>query len=1329
MGLFIFVLFSLTYIIPLAMKRNVFTFIITLLVLLLPTPHYASFFKEISIKNGLSNRKVYAVTKDNRGYLWFVTHSGIDRYNGDSFNFYKLPPFNTQGNEFPKGIITNSSGQIYTFSDKNIYYFDDNSNSFSILKEFKSATTESVTTLFSPEKNCLLIGTTENLYVFSNHATQQTIRLPRTYAVYSITPEKNNLWIGTSHGVFKLIRSSSKTYSVQQDTELKLLNNSRIQSLFFDPLSKNLWIGTFSEGLKIYNTESRTWDSSPALTLSFPIRKITPISNNKIWIGTDGAGIRELNRFTFDELREFSQSSKGINHLKANGIYDLYNDSTFVWICTYTSGIFIYNKNQIISKIYTSRENEPNSLNNNQVNAILEDSKGNLWFGTEKGISIHNEKNKTWKHFQENNKTNHSVILCIYEDSQRRIWTGGYACDLTCFDPKSGKIETLRLSERNKNYVYSIFEDSEQNMWFGGIINNLTRYNPKNKTLKQYKVKGINKIISYNQNTLLLGTNHGVIFLDVHTGKSLPVNLKEMKGDVPLHAYPFVNSLCFDPIDKNCVWIGTEGDGIYKYNIAQKQIKHYSTKNGLSSDNVCGIQSDRQGRLWISTENGLNCFSPQKSQFEVFYEIDGLPDNSFNFLAYTIRKNGNLMWGTPEGAIEIDPDKFDEKEEFQFNLKFESFSLFYSTVTPQTKDSPLKYPIDRTKDIHLSYKQHSFSFDFINLSFFNNSQILYTWKLDGFDEQWSTPSHEHKATYTNITPGKYTFLVKAYRADNTNISTTRQIRIVITPPFWATSWAILFYIIIAGIVGYFIINAYKNRLDAKDSDQKIRFFVNIAHDIRTPLTLIKAPLNEIENEPLSENGLAALKLAKKNTEKLLNMVTQLLDFQKIEQEAMSLHIEETPINDFIDGCVSNFQLLAKEKYIKLSLQQPQEKHRGWIDRRKLTIIMDNLLSNAVKYTGQYGNVAVVVTYKADSLCIAITDDGIGISAKEQNKLFNRFYRAENAANSKETGSGIGLLLTKRMVLLHKGEISFSSTEGIGTSFHIQLPINKSAYQVSEIIEKETEVPDNYSSSSQEESENEKNKLKLLMVEDNEELRSYLSKYLQKHYAVTEAENGYKALECIKKDSPDFIISDILMPEMTGIELCQKLKSNIETCHIPVILLTSLAERENIIEGFNAGADDYITKPFDLPVLESKIQAIIKNRVLYRKKYIDKSAFTDESNIVSEMDRKFMCQIVEYIEEQMVNEDFSIDTLAVEMAMSRSVFYKKIKSLTTQNPQEFIRDLKMKKAVRLIREQKYSIGEIAYLTGYPNAKYFSTAFKKFYGCTPTSYLEKESESAD
>lgn len=1292
------------------------------ILLLVCTDGRASFFKEISTRNGLSNRKVYAAVKDSKGYIWFATHSGIDRYNGENFTHYTLPPFNKETAERARGIIAHPAGPIYAFSDKCLYAYNEQSDAFAIVEETAFTPTEGIIKLCFDRKGTLWIGTSEHLYKQEPNGQIDRLELPRKCAVYDIVSEDQILWIATSKGVLKLIEKSPGTYLTQKEPELKQLDSQRIQSLYYDSVTHQLWIGTFAVGIKCYNTERREMKEVSTQSLNFPIRKIVRINDTKIWAGIDGDGIHVFNRFTSEPEQTYSQFSPQQANLKSNGIYDILNDGTFVWVCTYTAGVFVYNKENISSNRFKQIQNTSHSLGNNHVNAILEDSRKNLWFGTDKGVSLYNTTNKSWKHYLQD----HSVVLSIYEDSRNNIWVGGYASDLIRISATSGAAETIHIPHRNrsKNYIYSIVEDCEGDIWLGGVIDDLTRYTPGNQSFRQYKIKGVNKIIEYNRDSLLIATIRGLFFLERESGRIHHVDLLTLGGDRPTHSFPFVNSICIDPANPKAVWIGTEADGMYHYNVEQKRLKRYSTKDGLSSNNVCGIQPDERGRLWIGTESGLNCFNPNPLQIDVFYEIDGLPSDAFNFLAYTTCRNGNMIWGTPEGAFEIVPGAFDKKKEKPLNLRFEGFALFYNRMDANMPDSPLQHPIDSTEVVKLSHQQHSFTFDFINLSYFNNSKLLYSWQLEGFDNQWSVPSSDHKAVYTNIPPGNYTFRVKVFRADNEQETAMRQIKIHIAPPFWATPLAILVYLICMGIVLYFALKAYKDRLEAKDSDQKIRFFVNIAHDIRTPLTLIKAPLNEIESEALSENGLSALQLAKKNTEKLLNMVTQLLDFQKIEREAMNLHIEETEIYSFIDSCVNNFQLLAREKRLNLQLQLPDENTpiKGWIDRKKVTLMIDNLLSNAIKYTRAHGNICVKLTINEERMRLEMIDDGIGISPAAQKKLFRRFYRADNAANSTETGSGIGLLLTRKMVHLHKGSITFSSLENVGTTFTIELPIGKAAYSTSELIRKEHLEPK--SGSTETEESEDSNAIKLLLVEDNEELRTYLARYLRKSYQVEEAADGQEALEKVKRMMPDFILSDIVMPNLSGTELCLKLKANIETCHIPVILLTSLAEREDIIKGFNAGADDYITKPFDLSVLGSKINAILRNRTLYRKKYIDKSAFADESTIANELDKQFMRQTVEYIEEKMVSEEFSIDSLAMEMAMSRSVFYKKIKSLTGQNPQEFIRDLKMKKAANLLRDKKYSINEVAYLTGYPNAKYFSTAFKKYYATTPTGFMEQE-----
>ena len=1303
------------------------TFLLFFILLLAFTPQCeATYFQKLSVDEGLSSRKTFSLAKDQKGYLWIATSTHIDRFNGETFISYELPQQKDMYESRPHAVICSSDGNIYASTHKHIYRFNRDKDLFERLDYVQFPVSMSIRRIAMDEHKNLWIATDKGLFRANEQEKTQLVYNSHDFKNLHIIKKK--LYFSTQDGILTLSQDSKGQYTFKKILEGSKIDHMGIETLYYDYKTEYLWIGTFSDGLFVYNLNDERLVSETNNDIKQPIRKILSISNNRIWAGIDGRGILEYNRFTGELLKNYTHSSH-INHLFSDNIYDICSTPSKIWICTYNAGLMVYNKNNIIEKIYSKGNNVHQSIIENHVNIIFEDSKNNLWFGTDKGISKLNTETHLWDYYYNDSKNKGSVVLSIMEDQEYNIWTGGFACNLVCYEKGENKKRKTHTEGDKQvfNYIYSIAEDQEKDgIWMGGTSRLLTYYDLKTKKYQQYPSYQTNKIVAYGKDSLILATNRGVTFFNKKTKTSSPLNLRNSDNDTNFHTYPISNGITISPTNADEIWITTEGDGAFIYNIKTNDITQIGVKQGLSSNIACGVLFDSQGRAWISTENGLNCYNPKNKHIYFFDQTDGLPTNAFNFLAYAKRKNGNHIWGTPEGAVEINPERFTEETLSPLNLHFENFSLFYNKVTSQTKNSPLASDIDDVKEkINLSHQQHSFTIDFINLDYSKNA--IYTWKLDGIDQDWITPTSEHKATYNNLPPGKYTFWVRTFMASTPNDFMERSIQFVIHPPFWWTPLAKFFYFIIIGVFIYIFIKAYKNRLDATASDQKIRFFINTAHDIRTPLTLIKAPLSEIDASTLNEEEQNALQLAKNNTEKLLNMVTQLMDFQKLEREAMRLYVEETNLKLFFENCVTNFQPLAIQKNIDLSLDITKEEGKGWIDRKKLNIIVDNLISNAIKYTKPHGNVCIKVDCNDRYLTLKVIDDGIGISQAAQKKLFNRFYRADNAVNSSETGSGIGLLLTKKMVLLHKGKISLSSKEKMGTTFTVELPIYEKAYNSSEILVKEAFT---HQESTDDEHINEGlSNIRLLLVEDNEELRSYLSHIMRKSYTVFVAANGQEGLEMVKKKNPDIVLSDVMMPVLSGLEMCKILKSNIETCHIPVILLTALSEREEVVKGLNAGADDYMTKPFDMFILESKIKNILKNKELFRKKYLDKSAFTETVSGMNELDKEFMAKVIEYIEEQMSNEDFNIEALATNMAMSRSSFFKKIKSLTGQNPQEFIRDLRMKKAASFLLEQKYTIGEIAYLVGFPNAKYFSTAFKKYYGTTPSQFAETDNQQKE
>lgn len=1280
-------------------------------------------YSNLSVKNGLSSRKVFAISKDNKGYVWLATGSGIDKYNGEKFVSYNLVEQNNDLRK-PKGVVSDLEGNIYAFTEKRIYKYDSHSDCFIALEQIALLNRETITSIYFCQNDIMWIGTTDGLHTFNKQKEYGEVKSLNRIRVYTITSDTDkNLWIGTDNGLIKLVTNVEHNID-EAYIDFQSLSDIRVESLFYDEVTKRLWIGTFSEGLKILDLQSLTLNYEKQFESRFPIRKISLIDSTKVWVGIDGSGIYEFDRKNPQLIKIYNQSSiEEANKILSNGIYDIESDESFIWVCTYNSGLMVINKETIQTNLFQNSISSEQSISNNHVNAILEDRDGNFWFGTNHGISVLNPITNRWRQFLQNHNTQ-SVVLSLSQDDLGNIWAGGYATDLTIISPQTGKVSKVDKASNNgagSRYVYSIVNDKMGSMWFAGVINELTQYNQTTQQVTRYDVRGINKIVNYDDTTLLLASIKGVLIFDKKTGKYEKITFETPLTNISKH--PFINNIKVDPTNSEIIWVATENSGLICYNLKRREVKaFFNEAQGLSSSSLYGILFDNENRMWISSEYGLNCLSATRENINIYTQNDGLTSGTFNFLAYTKLRNGNMLWGTSDGAIETTPQLTNEERQQSINLIFEDLTIFNERITTLTSNSPLETSIDETKLLELKYKQHSFSLDFININY-KDSRTLYSWYLEGFDVDWSNPSENHKAIYTNIPSGKYVFKVKAYDVENRKLEITREIVIIIESPIWATPYAYVFYVLILCSVVYFLHKVYMNRLESIDSDKKIRFFINMAHDIRTPLTLIKAPLNEIEEENLSDSGFSALDLAKKNTEKLLNMVTQLLDFQKIEREAMALHVERTNIKEFVEHTATNFLMLASEKQIDFSLKLPPHETEGWIDRKKLSAILDNLLSNSIKYTPKHGNVLLKLTITKEKAIIEIVDDGIGISNSEQSNLFKRFYRAENAANSAETGSGIGLLLTKRMVALHKGHISFTSVENMGTSFKIEIPVSKDDYLDSEIIS--TKIVEDIAIEEVEEDSN--GKTKILLAEDNDDLRGYLAKYLKKRYTILEVGDGQTALNVIQDFNPDFIISDILMPNVTGLELVQQLKKDIATCHIPIILLTSLSERDDVIKGYEVGADDYITKPFDMPILENKIQAIMRNRALYKKKYIDRSAFEDSSNTVTELDKQFMSQVLDKIEDNISNENFTIDALAIEMAMSRTVFYNKIRSLTTQSPIDLIIDVRMKKAASLLRENRYTIAEVAYLTGSTNPKYFSTAFKKYYGLTPSQYIEKNDDA--
>ena len=893
---------------------------------------------------------------------------------------------------------------------------------------------------------------------------------------------------------------------------------------------------------------------------------------------------------------------------------------------------------------------------------------------------------------------------------------------------------------RPDKYIRDIRMDSQGYIWSGGFYN-LKRINLKTQNVRLYQgLNSITAITEKDANSMWIGSATGLYLLDKESGKFEHIKL-------PVES-TYIYSLY--QAKNGSLYIGTSGSGLLIYDFAQKLFTHYYSENcALISNNIYTILSDADKELLMGTENGLTSFYPQQKKFYNWTKDMGLMTTHFNALSGVLRKNNHFVFGSSEGAVEFHKD-MKLPRDYSSKMIFSDFKLFYQTVYPRDKHSPLKESINDIKTLELGYNQNIFSVQVSSINYDYPSNILYSWKLDGFYEEWSKPGAESTIRYTNLAPGEYTLRVRAIsNEDKRIVIEERSIDIIIDQPFWLTFWAMLFYAGILFLIASVLLRIIILRKQRKVSAEKIHFFINTAHDIRTPLTLIKAPLEELrEKEELSKEGISNMNTALRNVNALLRLTTNLINFERADVYSSELYISEHELNTFMNEIYGAFQQYANIKHINFTYESNFRYMNVWFDKEKMESILKNVISNALKYTPENGSVQIFVSEAADSWSVEVSDTGIGIPANEQKKLFKLHFRGSNTINSKVTGSGIGLMLVWKLVRLHKGKINLSSIENQGSIIKITFPKDSKRYRKAHLTTPNKQRPETKSSNDiplpapeiyentqkKEKKEKKEKNQRILIVEDNDELRNYLSQTLSEDYLIQVCSNGKEALTVIPEYKPDLVISDIMMPEMRGDELCQAIKSNIETSHIPVILLTALNNEKDILSGLRIGADEYVLKPFNIGILKATISNLLANRALLRNKYASLDSEDEENddddeeyiNYSQDIDWQFIADVRKNIKDNIDNSALTVDVLASLMGMSRTSFYNKLKALTDQSPGDYIRLIRLKHAIKLLKENVHNITEISEMTGFNDVKYFREVFKKHYNVSPSQYFKEKKE---
>lgn len=1324
----------------------------------------AQTYNYIGVEDGLSNRRVYAIQKGPKGYMWFLTHDGIDRYNGKEFKHYKLMDGEDEINSMMNlnWLYSDSQGRLWEIGKQGrVFCYESKHDRFQLVYKLPKSETEGLHTPvsygFIDDNNIIWLCNQRNIYLY-NSLTKATVVI-KNEINESITDieqiDETHYFIGTDVGVhYAELKNNVLALSPCEKLDTLRL---QINELFFHKGSRKIFIGTFQRGIYVYDLNLHKAFHIKSGLIDVSINRICTFGEKDILIATDGAGVYKMDVDTYRSEPYIVADFNRYNAMNGNTIYDIYVDNEQrIWMANYPIGITVRNNRYSDYKWIKHSIGNKQSLINDQVNAVMEDEEGDLWYATNNGISLYEHRTQQWHSFlsvydkEQKNQSHTFMSLC--EVSPDIIWVGGYSSGIYQIDKKKRSVSFFTpalfggATIRPDKYIRSITKDRDGYIWSGGYYN-LKRIDLKHKNIESIPgLEVITDIKERDEKYMWIGTANGLYLLEKATGKYRYITL-------PIES-SYIYSLYQAP--NGLLYIGTNNSGLLIYDPARQNFEHYHKDNcALISNKIYTILSDGKDDILLSTEYGLSGFYLKEKRFHNWTKEQGLHSDHFNANSGTLRKNGNAIFGSTDGAIEFPRDMVLPRE-YSSRMIFSDLRIFYQTVYPKDEGSPLVLDIDETKSLKLKYSQNIFSLQVSSINYDYPSLILYSWKLEGFYDGWSRPGEENVIRFTNLNPGHYTLRVRAISSeDRRMVLEERSIDIIVEQPIWLSIWALLLYALILVAIASIALRIIVLRKQRKISDDKIRFFVNTAHDIRTPLTLIKAPLEELsDREKLSKEGTDNLSTALRNVNALLRLTTNLINFERADTYSNNFYVSEYELGAYMTDIVNVFRSYASVKHIDLTYESNFRYLNAWLDKDKMDSILKNIISNALKYTPEGGSVHVYAYETEDTWNVEVSDTGIGIPLDEQKKLFKMHFRGSNAINSKVTGSGIGLLLVWKLVHMHKGKLNFTSTEGKGSCIKVSFPKGEKRYRKAihrpaptkeqeqnnepeQITSPEKGTPDTPAVNTpiegyehaQQQTQDAGNRQKILIVEDNDELREYLRRTLAENYHVQVCSNGKSALCIVKEYFPDLIISDIMMPEMRGDELCQKVKNDIDTSHIPVILLTALNTDKNIIDGLQTGADEYVVKPFNIGILRATIANLLANRALLRHRYgnlelNDDTHNTECINCSTDLDWKFIASIKKNVEDNMDNPSFTIDVLCTLLNMSRTSFYNKLKALTDQAPGDYVRLIRLKRAMQLLKEQKYTITEVAEMTGFSDAKYFREVFKKHFNISPSQYAKEE-----
>ena len=1300
------------------------------------------YFKHFKVEDGLSHNTVLSSLQDHKGFMWFGTKNGLNRFDGYTFKLFQNNP------DDPKSLWGNYveclhefNNEIWVGTDNGLFKYNEKFENFDILETTINIPIQDIE---NDLKGNLwyIAGGTLHRYTPS---TQKDVVFPAAQFFYAtdITLTVNNeIWVSSTNHLYTYDSDTESfiTYAIDIPQDIKL--PFRINRLF-SLNERTILMGTQNHGVIAFNTVDKSIKKLlPEISEPLYIRGFALKGDNELWIASEsGLHIYNLKTSSYTNLKKNYNDPYALSD---NAVYSLTIDNeSGVWAGTYFGGVNYFPKQYTPFTKFFPKTSE-NSISGNAVREIHPDTYGNLWIGTEDaGLNKYNPKTGVFTNFTSKDKgsmlSHYNIHALLSKDEQ--LWIGTFDHGIDIMDINTNKItkhfNVGAPSDLLSNFVFALYETTEK------IIYAITTEGIQTYDEKKERFSTVTAFPIHNFYTSFLEDTSGVLWAGTYSNGLFYYNPKTQEKGAYTYdgkknagiGHNHINGLFQDHKDR--IWVTTE-NGLNLFDAQLKNFKKYSTKDGFPSNVFYSIIEDEDDKLWITTSNGLVVFDPETNSKKTYTKANGLLSDQFNYNSAYKDPTGRMYFGSVNGMISFNPKEF-IKNSFRPPIYITGLQIDNQEVFVDQNDSPLKESIILLDHITLNDSQSSFSINFATLSYAAPEITEYWYKLEGLNSDWIPLKKNNRVYFTKLAPGNYNFKIKSLNSNGVWSEEASDFKIELLPPYYATNTAYFIYILLGGLCLFLGFRYYHQQTDFKNNQKlklvndtkekeiyqaKIEFFTNVSHEIRTPLTLIKSPLEKIikktEHLPeLADN----LSIMKKNTNRLLDLVNQLLDFRKTEIEGMSLTFVETNISDLIRKTYNRFSEAIEDKGFNFNIQFPEEAVFAYVDAEGIKKILSNLFGNAIKYAEK--NISINLSLLQHGMLeLQVKNDGNLIPPHLKDKIFEPFYRISGIEN--QTGSGIGLSLAHSLAELHSGTLKLDTSDARLNIFVLRLPIHqekefnlynsKHSYKLSN----ENKEIENY--------KKEGSKPTILLVEDNLDLLDFVSKDLFEDYFVIKATNGECAMEIIKEENIQLIVSDVTMPGIDGFTLCKKVKTNLESSHIPIILLTAKNAMTAKMEGLESGADAYIEKPFSIEYLKVQIANLIDNRKHIIEHYASSPLAHIRSIASTKTDEAFIKKLDETIAKNLNDPNLNVETLAEIMHMSRSTLYRKISDISNLSPNELINISRLKKAAELLKSGDYKIYEVAEIVGYNSSTSFGRNFQKQFEMTPTEYISNHTETS-